>query len=310
MPFNVTHIGHISAQNVEALLEAAKEDPKLLPSFMVPGTMDKSEEKKTKDPEDPGVFTSTAGASTVSASTDAVVTKPPSQQPVPIPRSASVSKPKPKPRPRSIAEPDQCKEPGAEGSTDALPVVPLRTKKTPLGDKKEPAQDTRPSAAPLPEPPPRVDLKVPPPVKVKPKVEPKPPLSVPLRSREQVPPPRRSSGQVTGETALDQGTGTGTGRLGTRSQSSVGEAPGKIQKRANECTAEDVFYLDSQEMLNSERLGSPTADRTERSVDGMNPTQSEALDKEPKQGPSKQGALKEGPKRLGPPPIPPRVDLH
>lgn len=36
VPFNVQHVSHIGADNVEALLLAAKDDPKLLPSFLLP----------------------------------------------------------------------------------------------------------------------------------------------------------------------------------------------------------------------------------------------------------------------------------
>lgn len=36
VPFNVQHVAHIGADNVEALLQAAKDDPKLLPSFLLP----------------------------------------------------------------------------------------------------------------------------------------------------------------------------------------------------------------------------------------------------------------------------------
>ncbi|KAJ7382702.1 Synaptojanin-1 [Desmophyllum pertusum] len=36
IPFNVQHVAHIGADNVEALLLAAKDDPKLLPSFCFP----------------------------------------------------------------------------------------------------------------------------------------------------------------------------------------------------------------------------------------------------------------------------------
>lgn len=35
-PFNVQHVAHIDADNVQALLQAAQDDPKLLPSFLLP----------------------------------------------------------------------------------------------------------------------------------------------------------------------------------------------------------------------------------------------------------------------------------
>lgn len=56
MPFNVQHLGHVSADNIEALLVAAKSDPTLLPSFMSDADADKDtkESKPTKmvDSED------------------------------------------------------------------------------------------------------------------------------------------------------------------------------------------------------------------------------------------------------------------
>lgn len=39
VPFNVQHVAHIGADNVEALLLAAKDDPKLLPSFLLPDAL-------------------------------------------------------------------------------------------------------------------------------------------------------------------------------------------------------------------------------------------------------------------------------
>ena len=49
VPFNVQHVAHIGADNVEALLLAAKDDPKLLPSFLLPEglTEEKEDSKKT-----------------------------------------------------------------------------------------------------------------------------------------------------------------------------------------------------------------------------------------------------------------------
>lgn len=49
VPFNVQHVAHIGADNVEALLLAAKDDPKLLPSFLLPEgvTQEKDDSKKT-----------------------------------------------------------------------------------------------------------------------------------------------------------------------------------------------------------------------------------------------------------------------
>lgn len=47
VPFNVQHVAHIGADNVEALLLAAKDDPKLLPSFLLPeGVADEKESRK------------------------------------------------------------------------------------------------------------------------------------------------------------------------------------------------------------------------------------------------------------------------
>ena len=47
VPFNVHHVAHIGADNVEALLIAAKDDPKLLPSFLLPeGLADDKENRK------------------------------------------------------------------------------------------------------------------------------------------------------------------------------------------------------------------------------------------------------------------------
>lgn len=47
VPFNVQHVAHIGADNVEALLLAAKEDPKLLPSFLLPeGIAEEKEDSK------------------------------------------------------------------------------------------------------------------------------------------------------------------------------------------------------------------------------------------------------------------------
>ena len=47
VPFNVQHVAHIGADNVEALLLAAKDDPKLLPSFLLPeGRGDEKENRK------------------------------------------------------------------------------------------------------------------------------------------------------------------------------------------------------------------------------------------------------------------------
>lgn len=44
VPFNVQHVAHIGTDNVEALLLAAKDDPKLLPSFLLPeGLVDEKE---------------------------------------------------------------------------------------------------------------------------------------------------------------------------------------------------------------------------------------------------------------------------
>lgn len=36
VPFNVQHVAHIDSDNVQALLQAAQDDPKLLPSFLLP----------------------------------------------------------------------------------------------------------------------------------------------------------------------------------------------------------------------------------------------------------------------------------
>ena len=49
VPFNVQHVAHIGADNVEALLMAAKDDPKLLPSFLLPDglTEEKEDGKQT-----------------------------------------------------------------------------------------------------------------------------------------------------------------------------------------------------------------------------------------------------------------------
>ena len=50
VPFNVQHVAHIGADNVEALLLAAKDDPKLLPSFLLPeGFADEKESRKKSD---------------------------------------------------------------------------------------------------------------------------------------------------------------------------------------------------------------------------------------------------------------------
>ena len=47
VPFNVQHVAHIGADNVEALLLAAKDDPELLPSFLLPeGLGDEQEGRK------------------------------------------------------------------------------------------------------------------------------------------------------------------------------------------------------------------------------------------------------------------------
>jgi len=47
VPFNVQHVAHIGADNVEALLLAAKDDPKLLPSFLLPEALgDEKEDRK------------------------------------------------------------------------------------------------------------------------------------------------------------------------------------------------------------------------------------------------------------------------
>ena len=47
VPFNVQHVAHIGVDNVEALLLAAKEDPKLLPSFLLPeGIAEEKEDSK------------------------------------------------------------------------------------------------------------------------------------------------------------------------------------------------------------------------------------------------------------------------
>ena len=54
VPFNVQHVAHIGADNVEALLQAAKDDPKLLPSFLLPEGLkeEKDEEQKLVETDD------------------------------------------------------------------------------------------------------------------------------------------------------------------------------------------------------------------------------------------------------------------
>ena len=48
-PFNVQHVAHIDADNVQALLQAAQDDPKLLPSFLPPaGKNDHIEKASSK----------------------------------------------------------------------------------------------------------------------------------------------------------------------------------------------------------------------------------------------------------------------
>lgn len=54
VPFNVQHVAHIGADNVEALLQAAKDDPKLLPSFLLPEGLkeEKDEGQKMVETDD------------------------------------------------------------------------------------------------------------------------------------------------------------------------------------------------------------------------------------------------------------------
>jgi len=54
VPFNVQHVAHIGADNVEALLLAAKDDPKLLPSFLLPEGLgdEKGDRKKSVEIDD------------------------------------------------------------------------------------------------------------------------------------------------------------------------------------------------------------------------------------------------------------------
>ena len=51
VPFNVQHVAHIGADNVEALLLAAKDDPKLLPSFLLPDGLGAEKENRKKSVE-------------------------------------------------------------------------------------------------------------------------------------------------------------------------------------------------------------------------------------------------------------------
>lgn len=105
MPFNVQHLGHVSADNIEALLLAAKNDPTLLPSFM---TADVSKEtKKTDNNADDSEHLSELpkGSSIQSCSDDSSAQNSTKCElssstghPVPTRRS------KPTPRPRSYAE--------------------------------------------------------------------------------------------------------------------------------------------------------------------------------------------------------------
>lgn len=115
MPFNVQHLGHVSADNIEALLMAAKDDPSLLPSFLAGdekalGSDSKKVEAKPEIETDSKPLDSIEPVSephpvsvektspeTALASGDA---EPENHPPVPTRRS----RPTPVPRPRSYAE--------------------------------------------------------------------------------------------------------------------------------------------------------------------------------------------------------------
>ena len=45
------HVAHIGADNVEALLQAAKDDPKLLPSFLLPEGFTEEKDDSQNDKE-------------------------------------------------------------------------------------------------------------------------------------------------------------------------------------------------------------------------------------------------------------------
>jgi len=52
VPFNVQHVAHIGADNVEALLQAAKDDPKLLPSFLLSEGLKEEKDEKMVETDD------------------------------------------------------------------------------------------------------------------------------------------------------------------------------------------------------------------------------------------------------------------
>ena len=220
MPFNVSHVGHISAHNVEALLEAAKEDPSLLPSFMAPSDVVKSTDIKTNEAEGKNPVTNPS----TSVGEETGNTR--EQQPVPITRAPSISKPKPKPRPRSIAGSGLDEEPGEEVSANAPPAVPRRVEKGKSGE----ASDSGVSSVSLPETPPRVDPRTAPPVKAKPKVEPKP-TAVALRRQERAPAPQPVSLPVFSNVE----TGTARGVANETLNTSGSESRPAILNPESEC---------------------------------------------------------------------------
>lgn len=182
VPFNVQHVAHIGADNVEALLLAAKDDPKLLPSFLLPDgvSSEKEDGKKSvgkgkaktdgkSDKEQPSTKQTSRDVDKNSSSvlsdsnTDNATAN---DEATRIQRAPSLSKPTPKPRPRSIISEKDPENGARVDETTVKPVALPRTKVKSSGvvftESNHPA-----TKAPKPEPPQRPDLNPPPPVKPK-----------------------------------------------------------------------------------------------------------------------------------------------
>ncbi|XP_031549964.1 synaptojanin-1-like [Actinia tenebrosa] len=137
MPFNVQHLGHVSVDNIEALLMAAKDDPTLLPSFLAAeekalGSDSQKVESKPKleinsKPKD--FLEPVKESSHVSAVNTSPETTHTENPPVPARRS----RPTPIPRSRSFAESKEAVdwEKFPEPTAHAPPVVKPKPKTKP-----------------------------------------------------------------------------------------------------------------------------------------------------------------------------------
>ncbi|XP_032229504.2 synaptojanin-1 [Nematostella vectensis] len=169
MPFNVQHIGHVSIDNFQALLEAAKDDPKLLPSFMT------SDAQKTEESDQPSKDSeSKTVPDTVKAES------------MPVPASRQYKAPIPHPSP-----PMQPAKPPRQHTQCSIDPVPHLKPPDPTEQPVPPKRKASPpSAQPLP--PPRKPYPPPSAVPIPPPRKPSPPPSEPAPPPRQLPPPSTS----------------------------------------------------------------------------------------------------------------------